>query len=472
MKEELDFSLPNDNKIGQSGRRFTGFPTIVSIIVIIVMLGFIVQEIYDQLGKRNHVSPSINPEEEKALAKRLEDRNLSLPAAQAWIRYMSKVNLTDTEKANYYYRIGRLFHDGKFYDRALEYYYRSELTAKVPDIELEMNRRKQECFQKLGNFSGLDRELKAMTSIGGAEAVKFDEEIIAEIGERKITDRELERQISTYIDIELGRYKPVLNPDELEREKERLYDQFKQNDRRLQFLNQIIAYELLNREANHQKFDTIPENIETVQWLINEFYAQKVLEKMLKERVVVTESDLKDYYDAHIDEFTEKEKANISLISVDNEETANKVLEELKTGTSFEETAKKYNSDELLINSGGKIDGKVEKGGSIPGFGYDSELNAHIFALGEGKFSDKPIKRGNKYYIFRVDSLMPATVKSFDEVRRTVEIKKRRLKEQESYNSYIEELKKKHKVLIHFSSFSQNKGTEKDTDTNSSDKSK
>ena len=81
MKEELDFSLPDDNKIEKSGRRFTGFPTIVSIIVIIVMLGFIVQEIYDQLGKKNHVSPTVNPEEEKSLAKRLEDRNLSLPAA-------------------------------------------------------------------------------------------------------------------------------------------------------------------------------------------------------------------------------------------------------------------------------------------------------------------------------------------------------------------------------------------------------
>lgn len=472
MKEGLDFSLPNDMKEKKHGRRYGGFPTVVSIIVIVVMLGFIAQEIVDQLEKKEHVSPTVNPEEEKALAKRLEDRNLSLPAAQAWIRYMSRVNLTDTEKANYYYRIGRLFHDGKYYDRALEYYYRSELTAKVPEIELEMNRRKQECFQKLGNFSGLDRELKAMTSIGGTEPEKSDENIIAEIGERKITDRELERQISTYIDIELGRYKAVLNADELEKEKERLYDQFKQSERRLQFLNQMVAYELLNRESNQLKLDTLPENIETVQWLISEFYAQKVLEKMLKERVVVTESDLKDYYNAHKDEFTEKEKANVSLISVDNEETANKIIEELKAGTSFEEAAKKYNSDEFLINTGGKIDGEIEKGGSIPGFGNDSELNAHIFSLGEGKFSDKPVKRGDKYYIFRVDSLTPASVKPFDEVKRTVEIKKRRLKEQDSYNSYMEELKKKHKVLIHFSSFSSNTATEKDTDQNSSDKSK
>jgi len=470
MKEEMDFSLPNDNKQNRTKRRFGGFPTIVSIIVIIVMMGFIVQEIIDHLQKKESPPQPSTPAEEKALAKRLEDRDLSLTAAQAWIRFMNRANLTEKEKANYYYRIGRLFQDGKQYDRALEYYYRSELTAAVKEIEVEMRQRKQECFQKLGNFTGLDRELKAMTSMGVVEPVKSDENIVAEIGERKITDRELDRQINTYIDIELGRYKSILNPDDLSREKERLHDQFKNKERRLQFLNQLVAIELLNRESNQLKLDTLPENRETVERLVSDFFAQKVLEKILRERVAVTESDLKDYYNSHQDEFTEKEKAAISMIAVNDEETAKKAIEELDAGASFEETARKYNIEKELQDSGGKLEGEIEKDGFVPGFGNNPEINSHIFSLGEGKFSGAPVRTGDKYYIFRVDSLTPKSVKPFGEVKNAVEIKKRRQKEQEAYSAYIEELNKKHKAIIHSSLFqietNTNKTSEKDTSDN------
>ncbi len=150
MKEEPNFDPQSDYEKHRPKWRLIVFSTIVSILVLIVLTMFVIQELIDQAQKQEYQVGRSSAEDEKMLAETLEDRGLDLMAAQSWIRYINKTHLNKRDKAKCFYRIGRLFQESKRYDRALEYFYRSELTNIFQDLEAQIEQRKRECFEKLG----------------------------------------------------------------------------------------------------------------------------------------------------------------------------------------------------------------------------------------------------------------------------------------------------------------------------------
>ena len=96
MKNDLDFSLPNDSKQEPRKRRAATLPTVVSILLLIVLAVFVIQEL---LEKKEEIIDKGRAYSEKELAEKLEDRGLSLTAAQAWMRYVNKSALNKKEKA-------------------------------------------------------------------------------------------------------------------------------------------------------------------------------------------------------------------------------------------------------------------------------------------------------------------------------------------------------------------------------------
>ena len=129
---------------------FAIFPMSVSLIVLVVLGMFVVQELKDQQEKKKNAIDNGSADEEKHLAEMMEIKGLHAMAAQSYIRYLSRSQLQRKEKAQYYYRIGTLFHKGKRYDRALEYYFRSDMTKSLPEIRVELSQKIKECFEKLG----------------------------------------------------------------------------------------------------------------------------------------------------------------------------------------------------------------------------------------------------------------------------------------------------------------------------------
>jgi len=150
MKQELNFGPQTDNEKHPPKRHLIIFSTTVSILVLIVLTVFVIQELIEQTKKQEYQVSRSSSEDEKMLAETLEDRGLDLMAAQSWIRYINKTHLNKRDKAKCYYRVGRLFQESKRYDRALEYFYRSELTNIFQDLEAKIEQRKRECFEKLG----------------------------------------------------------------------------------------------------------------------------------------------------------------------------------------------------------------------------------------------------------------------------------------------------------------------------------
>ena len=156
MEDKLDFSLPNK-------KQKNSFAPGVVIILLLILIGLTIANLLVRPLRQGHYlanavsSPS--PDQVKELAVKLAGRNLYARAAKVWQEYLSVSKIPDAERAKTLFQIGNLLEKVGSYDEAIEYYYRSEATAKIDELEPQINANIKNCFEKIGNFSALRYEL-------------------------------------------------------------------------------------------------------------------------------------------------------------------------------------------------------------------------------------------------------------------------------------------------------------------------
>ena len=174
---------------------------------------------------------------------------------------------------------------------------------------------------------------------------------------------------------------------------------------------------------------------------------QKSQEKFYKEEKV-SDSEMKKYYDEHIDEYKkdEVEASHILIKTTDDNNKplseaeqkkakakAEKVLKEVKAGGDFAELAKKYSQDP----------GSASQGGSLGAFGKGmmvKEFEDAAFGMEPGEVSDL-VKTDFGYHIIKVTDRIKETT-SFEEAK--AGIKEDILKNK--YGEKIAALQKKAKI--------------------------
>jgi parvulin-like peptidyl-prolyl isomerase len=303
--------------------------------------------------------------------------------------------------------------------------------------------------------------LAAITALPG-EKKEGVGEVVAEIGPQKITLEEVNRRIDRLVDLQLKQYSSFMTPEQVSKQKEQLVDRFQNKQAKLKVLEDIVASEVLLREAIKRGLDKKPENDEAIEEYRSMFLANEVLDEEVAQKVNITESDLRDYYKAHEQDFKEKAKVEISQIVTQKEEDAAEALKKLGEGKSFEECAKEFSFDEATKENGGAVEGAIEKGGDIPGIGNNVDVHAQLFSLKENEVSSKPVKVDEKFCVFKVRKVIPGRIKTFDEVRDEVERRKSQEKMNEVREALIQRLQNEHKVIIHRSKFLPDKPEEKE----------
>jgi foldase protein PrsA len=130
--------------------------------------------------------------------------------------------------------------------------------------------------------------------------------------------------------------------------------------------------------------DSVKENIKT--YLLTE--------KLLKDRVKITDDQIKEYFEANKDTFAQKEQVEASHILVDDEKTAQEVKKKLDDGEDFAELAKEYSTDTSNADSGGEL-GYFGKGEMV------TEFDDKAFSMKKGEISE-PVKTEFGYHIIKV----------------------------------------------------------------------
>jgi hypothetical protein len=327
MEEKLDFSLPEKKSKNSIDSK-------LSILLLICLIGLTLVSLFMKSPNKgllpNKIDSSFSPEQIKELAAKLAQRNLYTRSAEVWQEYISLAGLSNTEHAKALFQIGTLYEKAGMYAEAIEYFYRSEITSKLDDLESQINLHLKDCFERLGKFSALRYELMDRTSF--QQEKKAGEKIIAEIGSEKITDSDLNAIIEHTIDIQLSPMTAFMSNEQLNQQKQQMLEQYNTQTAKTQFLQSWLAQEVLYRNALEQELAREPEVKREIEELTRSVLSQQIMNRELADKINITETDLQTYYQANKDKYIEaadEEDPNSSERQKSYDEVRTQVMNEL-----------------------------------------------------------------------------------------------------------------------------------------------
>jgi len=128
--------------------------------------------------------------------------------------------------------------------------------------------------------------------------------------------------------------------------------------------------------------------------------SQKIRDKVTKGKNVVTDAQVKAYYNKNKSKFGTPESRDVNIILTKTEAQANAAKKALVGGAAFKTVAKKYSIDQATKANGGVLTG-VTKGQQ------DKALDAAIFSAKKGVIVG-PVKTQFGYYVIQVKKITPA----------------------------------------------------------------
>ena len=181
-------------------------------------------------------------------------------------------------------------------------------------------------------------------------------------------------------------------------------------------------------------------------FLENMVKTDKVKEAMIKD-VTVSDEEVEQYYNDNIDKYTTKPGANAKHILFETEEEAQDAKNKIDSGeATFDEIYAEYEANassetKPLSQDLGYVENEQE--------GYDTDFLAGFKTLKEGEVS-APIKSSFGYHIVKVEGVQTEEkVTSLDEVKDTIKSTLLSEKQQETYDSTLEEWKEELNVKLY-----------------------
>jgi len=300
--EKLDFSLPQ-----KRAKSSVGIFQIVLLIVLIALASANLYLLYSSAAPERRVgSADLTAEQTKALATKLAQRNLYEQSAQCWVQYADRAGLGNSELAKTMFKAAGLFEKAGVYDKAIEYYWRSEMAEELPELKPDINSHVQICFERLGLFSALRYELMDRTALASQQSAGA--KVVAEIGPEKITQADLDAFIEMNIDNQLESASAFMSADQLAEQKKQMLGQFANPQAKQQLLQSYIAQQLLYRQALEEGLAKEPKVKALIDNLTRSAMSQTMLNRQIASNVHITETDLQNYYQVNRDKFVEQIK--------------------------------------------------------------------------------------------------------------------------------------------------------------------
>lgn len=203
-----------------------------------------------------------------------------------------------------------------------------------------------------------------------------------------------------------------------------------------QLLEEMIAFELVYNYAKDSGIEKEKEYIELLEKAKKEILTQTAISKVMAE-VTVTDEEVSDFYKANEQAFVDPEMVSAKHILVETKEKAEEVMNEINSGLSFEDAAKKYSS--CPSNAQGGSLGRFSRGQMVP------EFEEAAFSLNIGVVSE-PVKTQFGYHLIKVEEKVESSVKKFDEVKNTIKNNLLQQRQAFKYSQLNDELRKKYTV--------------------------
>lgn len=265
----------------------------------------------------------------------------------------------------------------------------------------------------------------AAYAVAFAQPVVQGGDVLAKVGNHEITREMLDNIIAT---IPEENRVPFLTPDG-----------------RKKILDEVIGFMLLSEAARTQGIDKEPAVKTRLDYAQIEYLAREYFRRGVANAPPISEEELKAFYDEHISEFKPPEEIKASHILVKTEAQANKILEQIKSGSDFAELAKK-NSIDPTAEKGGKLE-LMDGRDWLPKGSFEKSFEHTLFKIPKGQVGG-PVKTQFGWHILKVEDRREPETQAFVQVRSAIKNRLQEQKNSQIHNQLTEEAKKNIPVVI------------------------
>jgi peptidyl-prolyl cis-trans isomerase C len=224
-------------------------------------------------------------------------------------------------------------------------------------------------------------------------------------------------------------------------------------DRKKEFLDGLIKFEVMASEAERLGYDKDPEVQRVMKQQMISKFMQKDFESKLKVEDV-PDADVEKYYNEHPTEFHQKDEARVSQIVVKEKPKADKAYAEARAlpkgpanamdAKGFRDLVTKYSEDEESKPRGGDLSFFAADSATYPKPIVDA-----AFKLKEVGDVAPPIKTDKGWVILRLTQKRPGFSRPLPEVKRQIQQRLFRDLRAKSMDAFVADLKKKSNIEIH-----------------------
>lgn len=302
-----------------------------------------------------------------------------------------------------------------------------------------------------------------------AAADEVVDRIVAVVNDEIITYLELQKELKPYEDkIRAANYSP-------DNEEKMLFKT------RNEILNRMIDDKLTDQEAkknnikiSEEEIDATIEQIKAANMWTDEILREaieregmtmeayreslrkngmrtKLVNNVVKSKIVITKEDVRAYYDDHADEYAGEIKYHLRNIYVMVPETAkdddkqkilrhmNTIYDELKEGASFQALAESFSNSSAALNSGDL--------GFVAFKDISPKLQEVVKYLAVGEFTPV-VEMGRAYQIFYVEDIARIGARTFEQARSEIERKLYNELVDDRFKTWLEDLRKNAHIKI------------------------
>ena len=203
----------------------------------------------------------------------------------------------------------------------------------------------------------------------------------------------------------------------------------------------VVPDILIIEAAVRSGMDSEPEFVSWAEEQGEQLLIRGLRAKHLKERVNITEEDVKAYYEANAGRFLHPEQIEVQEILVESESEALRLKQLVEEGASLAELAGKHSIRAMDIRDGeGRFHVHQHESPQFGGF-VEHAVEAEIGVL------TGPVQVQEGHSVFKVLS-RERKRETFDEARARAQSQLRRKRHKEEFNAYLDTLRERYQSLV------------------------
>ncbi len=255
---------------------------------------------------------------------------------------------------------------------------------------------------------------------------------------------------------EINGYKIYMDEFTERMEKQSPYIRARYNtlEKKKEFLDNMIRFELIVQQAQKQGYDKDPEVLRSAKQVMTQKLMRDELENKVK-REDITDEELKKYYQEHQDQYNKPamRRASHILIKVGEDATdkerkaalkkAKKLVKEAKAAkkdpNAFRKLAKKNSDDDANKNRGGDLGyfASTTDGGPL-----EKALSDAVFKMKQINDIAGPVKTKLGYHVLRLTGKRDAIQRDFEQVKGQIQHRLYKQRRTDMMDNFVAKLQK------------------------------